>query len=182
MYRTIIDLLKLNVSDATNNWDLNIGLALMAYRSAVQASTLYTPYFLLYEREMRLTLDVIYRPPERDQWRTEYAIEVRKTLAQAYDVARDYLQLAHKRQTDYYDRCTRGKRFKLGESVWLHTPVLEKGVAPKFHEPWTGLFKVKKQLSDVTYEIQDMANKTSKVVHFDGLKRATVKPRVHKLS
>ena len=41
---------------------------------------------------------------------------------------------------------------------------------------------MKKQLSDVTYEIQDMANKTSKVVHFDCLKRATVKPRVHKLS
>ena len=27
-----------------------------------------------------------------------------------------------------------------------------------------------------------MANKTSNVVHFDRMKRATVKPRVHKLS
>ena len=66
--------------------------------------------------------------------------------------------------------------------MWLHTPVLEKGVAPKFQEPWTGPLKVKKQLLDVKYEIQDMANKTSKVVHFDRLKQATVKPRVHKLS
>ena len=66
--------------------------------------------------------------------------------------------------------------------MWLLTPVLEKGVAPKFHEPWTGPFKVKKQLSDVTYEIQDIRNKTSKVVHFDRLKRAIVKPRVHKVS
>ena len=154
----------------------------MAYRSAVQASTGYTPYFLLYGREMRLPLDVIYRPPERDQSRTDYAIEVCKTLDQAYEVARDHLQLVHKRQKDYYDRRTRGKRFKQGESVWLHTPVLEKGVAAKFHEPWTRPFKVKKQLSDVIYEIQDMANKTSKVVNFDRLKRATVKPRVHKLS
>ena len=70
MNRTIIDLLKLNVRDATNKWDLNIGLTFMAYRSAVQASTGYTPYFLLYGREMRLPLDVIYRPPERDQSRT----------------------------------------------------------------------------------------------------------------
>ena len=65
--------------------------------------------------------------------------------------------------------------------MWLHTPVLEKSVASKFHEPWTGPFKVKKQPSDVIYEIQDIANKTNKVVHFDRLKRATVKPRVHKL-
>ena len=60
--------------------------------------------------------------------------------------------------------------------------LLEKSVAPKFHEPWRGQIKVKKQLSDVTYKIPDMANKTSKVVHFDRLKRATVKPRVHILS
>ena len=72
----------------------------MAYRSAVQASTGYTSYFLLYGQEMRLPLDVIYRLPERDQSQTEYAIEVRTTLDQAYDVARDYLQLAHKRQKD----------------------------------------------------------------------------------
>ena len=72
----------------------------MAYRSAVQASTSYTSYFLLYGREMRLPLEVIYHPPERDHSRTEYAIEVRKTLDQAYDVSRDNLQLAHKRQKD----------------------------------------------------------------------------------
>ena len=115
--RTIIYLLQLNVRDATNKWDLNIGLALMAYRSAVQASTGYVPYFLLYGREMRLPLDVIYRPAERYQSRTEYAIEVRKTLDQAYDVPRDHLQLAHKRQKDNFDYRTRGKRFKQGESV-----------------------------------------------------------------
>ena len=100
MNRTIIDLLKLNVRDATNNWDLSIGLTLIAFRSAVQASTGYTPYFLVYGREMRLPLDVIYRPPECDQSRTDYVIEVRNTVDQAYEVALDHLQLAHKRQKD----------------------------------------------------------------------------------
>ena len=98
MNRTIIDLFKLNVRDATNNWELNIGLAVIVYRRAVQASTGYTPYFLLYEREMRLPLDVIYRLHERDQSQTEYSIKVRKTLVQAYDVAGYILQLSHKRQ------------------------------------------------------------------------------------
>ena len=83
MNRTIINLLELKVCDATNNWDMNIGLALMAYRSAVQTSTGYTPYFLLYGREIRLFLDLMYPPPDCDQARTEYAIEVRKTLDQA---------------------------------------------------------------------------------------------------
>ena len=66
--------------------------------------------------------------------------------------------------------------------MWLHTSVLEKGVPPKFHEPWKKTFKVTKQLSDVKYEIQTIANKTSIKVHFDRLKCATVRPRVYKLS
>ena len=53
---------------------------------------------------MRLHLDVIYRPPERDHSHTEYAIEVGKTLDILYDVAGDHLQFAHKRQKYYYDR------------------------------------------------------------------------------
>lgn len=34
---------------------------------------------------MRLLNDVIYRLPKRDQSRTNYAIDVRKTLNQMYD-------------------------------------------------------------------------------------------------
>ena len=36
-------------------------------------------------------------------------------------------------------------------------------------------------MSDVTYEIADLAKKTKKIVHFDRLK-ASVKPRTHALS
>ena len=63
MNRTIIELLKLNVANPTDNWDLELGLCLMAYRSAVQSSTGYTSYYLLYGKEMRLPLDIMYRPP-----------------------------------------------------------------------------------------------------------------------
>ena len=61
MNRTIIELLKLNVSHPTDNWDLELGLCLMAYRSAVQFSAGYTSYYLLYGKEMRLPLDIMYR-------------------------------------------------------------------------------------------------------------------------
>ena len=131
---------------------------------------------------MRLPHDIIYRPPSQDLSRTQYAQEIRRLLERAYDTARSKLQLAHERQKDYYDRRTRGERFKPGDSVWLWSPAVKTGIAPKFHEPWTGPYKVTKRLSDVTYEILDVARKSKKVVHFDGLKKATVKPRAHILS
>ena len=77
MNRTIIELLKLNVSNPTDNWDLELGLCSMAYRSAMQSSTGYTSYYLLYEKEMRLPLDIMYRSPGTEQTRTEYVSELR---------------------------------------------------------------------------------------------------------
>ena len=62
--RTIMELLALNTSNPTDNWDVDLGIILMAYRSAVRSSTGYTPYILLHGREMRLPLDIIYRPPD----------------------------------------------------------------------------------------------------------------------
>ena len=37
-------------------------------------------------------------------------------------------------------------------------------------------------MSDVTYEIADLAKTTKKIVHFDRLTKASVKPRTHALS
>ena len=116
---TLVELLSLNVPNPTDNWDLDLGLTLMAYCSAVQSSTGFTPYFLLYGKEMRLPLYIIYRFPSQDLSRTQYAQEIRRVLERAYDTARSKLQLSHERQKDYYDRRTRGERFKTGDSVWL---------------------------------------------------------------
>ena len=121
MNRTLIELLALNVANPTENWDLNLGLVLIAYRSAVQSSTGFTPYFMLFGREMRLPLDVMYRPPEAMYNRYEYPSEVRKTLTDAYERARERLQLAHKRQKDYYDRRMCGLRF----SAWKPRVAME---------------------------------------------------------
>ena len=154
----------------------------MAYRSDVQFSTGYTSHYLLYGNEMRLQLDIMYRPPETEQTLTEDVRQLRTSLKDAYVTLLEKLQLAHRRQNNYYDRRIHGKHFKPNENVWLWSPVIPKGVAPKFHEPWTGPLKVTKRLSDVTYEILDVGRKTTKIVHFDPLKESIVKPFAHVLS
>ena len=129
---------------------------------------------MLFGREMRLPLDVMYRPPKASLTRFDYPNEVRNTLVDAYKRARERLHLAHKRQKDYYDRRMSGIRFAHGDLVWLWSPVVEKGVAPTFHEPWTGPYTVTLRLSDITCEIQDQAKRKTKIVHFDRLKKATL--------
>ena len=94
---------------------------------------------------MRLRIDIMYRSPNQEVTRSQYAQEVRDTLQNAYRAAREKLLVAHIRQKDYYDRRTQGTRYSVGDSVWLWSPVPKKGVAPKFHEPWTGPFEVSKR-------------------------------------
>ena len=176
MNRLLIELLALNVTNPTENWDLNLGLVLIAYRSAVQFLTGFTSHFMLFGREIRLPLNVMYLPPEGTYTRYDYPSEVRKALTDAYERARELLHLAHKRQKDYYDRRTCGSRFFHNSFVWLWSPVVEKGVAPKFHEPWTGPYKVITRLSDITYDIHDEAKNKTKIVDFGRLKKATLSP------
>ena len=58
-YNTIALIAK----DAQETWDLRIGLALMAIRSAAQSNTGYSQHFLLFGREMRLPADMDYDVP-----------------------------------------------------------------------------------------------------------------------
>ena len=93
--RTIIKLLKLNLANPTENYDLEISLMLMAYRSAVQSSTNFTSYYLLYGREMRLPLDIIYRLPVAETSLAENANDVRRTLERTYEMVSNEMHLAH---------------------------------------------------------------------------------------
>ena len=83
MNRTLIELLVLNVTNPTENWDLKLGLVLIANRSTIQSSTGFSQHFMLFGPEMRLPLDVMYRPPEGIYTRYDYPSEVRKTLTYA---------------------------------------------------------------------------------------------------
>ena len=167
---TLIDLIALSTRDAQNNWDLQLGVVLMAYRSSVHASTGFTPFSLMFGSEMRVPLEIMFGGrPNQPRTHVEAIDRLRDTLQSSYELARTRMQTSHKRQKDYYDRNTTGNRYKIGDKEWLFAPALKKSECAKFHIAWTGPWTVLNQLSDVTYRIKDNTGKM-KVVHFDRLK------------
>ena len=92
----LIELYVFNFENSSTNWNINLDLVLIEYWSAVKSSTKFTHYFMLFCSKMRVSLDVIYRPPDPFNTRFDYPNEVRKALADAYDQARERLHLAHK--------------------------------------------------------------------------------------
>ena len=171
--RTLLNLLSIAAREDTCNWDSYIPLLMFAYRTSVQESTGCTPYQLVFGREVRLPIDVMFGLPPHDPPTeiNKYAMGLRLRLDRAYRQVREYMGLQQRRQKVHYDKLCNGKPFKIGDVVWLHCPAVPRGKSPKLHCYWQGPYIIHKVLSDILYQIQHRNNKRkSMVVHFNRLK------------
>ena len=170
MNRTLIDTIALVAKDAKEHWDLRIGLALMAIRSAVQSSTGLSPHFLLFGREMRLPADLVYETVQEESVSPiESVTQLRGTLRTVHETVIANMGCKQKHQNDYYDRLTHGVRYNKGDHVWLlnKNPNL---LNNKFHDRWLGSYEVLSRRSDLVYDIRDPNTGKIKRVHFNLLK------------
>ena len=174
--RTLFSMLSTCTHDNPFDWEHHLRKVCMAYNSSVQSSTGYTPFYLMLGRQAQLPVDIIYRPSCTDLQSASpptsaYASELQNRLLRAFDLVRDHTSMHHERQKAFYDRKVYGKLYTPGDSVWLYSPVPQRGTSRKLYHPWTGPFKVVKKISDVTYRIQQQQGKrVRKIVHFDRLK------------
>lgn len=79
---TFLNLLKYDAS----NWDLHLPLLMLAYRTSVQESNGYTPFQLVFGRDVRLPIDVMVGlPPHSSPTELhKYALELRLHLDRTY--------------------------------------------------------------------------------------------------
>ena len=137
----------------------------------MQPTTGFTPFFLMYGRQAKLPVDIMYGDPESDATTsTEYASKLRSTLQNSYEIVRTKMKAELKREKEFYDEKVHGKPFEVDDLVWLHSPVVGKGKSKKFHCSWQGPYRVIKKLSDSTYRIKQFPRGKRTVVHFDRLK------------
>eukprot|EP00731_Ephydatia_muelleri_P024551 Em0016g822a len=99
------------------NWDLCIPTVMLAYRTSVQESTGCTPYFLLFGREARLPVDVMFGlpPSVTPQPVHQYSKDLRVRLNIAYE-----RNSTRKKVVVHFDRlkaCARGGTFEQGTTA-----------------------------------------------------------------
>ena len=170
--RTLINMLSLAVTDQQASWENHLPTVCMAYNTSVQTTTRHTPFFLMFGRQARLPVDIMFGSPTPVPTpTTDYVQNLKETLEKSYQLARVRMGLSLKRQKDLYDQRIHGHPYQPGDLVWLHCPAVPKGCSKKLYRPWKGPFRVLRSIGNTTYHIKDVKSPRKKVyVHFNRLK------------
>jgi len=160
------------VSENHRDWDQLLPAIAFAYRTSVQESTKFTPYYLLHGREARIPADLIYGPPpepEQTPDLPQFVEEQQRTLRDAFSLVRQHLGHAARRRKRDYDLRARPRHFATGSWVWVYTPRRKMGRYPKWQSLYQGPFLVIKQLGPVNYLVQRSPKSNPWTVHVDKL-------------
>ena len=125
-----------------------------------------TPAELLFGRNLRLPIDLLYGRPEDEYIAdTEYVIKLSNQIERVHHHAGQNIRVATDRMKHYYDTGSNSQTLEPGQHVWLHNPKRKKGVSPKLSRSWEGSYTVTERLNDVLYCIQQSPRAKQKVVH-----------------
>ncbi|CAF1356211.1 unnamed protein product [Didymodactylos carnosus] len=137
-----------------SNWDIKLPQLAFAMRTAIHDSTGESPAFLMFGREPRLPLDVLFGLNNRTSDRHVNNREVRNyrdrlisNLLPAFDFVRQNLEIAQQNQRSNYNQHRKDVHFKVGDLVMMATTVgnaLSKWKAPKLEPRWIGPFQITK--------------------------------------
>ena len=170
--RTLLNMLATHCKDHPWDWEQHIRKVCMAYNTSVHSTTNYTPFYLMFGRQARLPVDVMFgSPPTDSKSPSEYAVSLKKQLTSAYETVRRTCKTQHDRQKELYDKKIHGNPFVAGDWVWVLNPKVPKNSTKKLFHPWQGPYKVVKQISEGVYRIQALnGTRRRQVVHFNRLK------------
>ncbi len=170
--RTLLAMLSIAAGEDECNWDLHLPKLMFAYRTSVQETTRSTPFSLMFGREVKLPIDLMFPLPEQPPTsHTQYARLLKDHLQTSYEQVRKHMGVQQRRQKEVFDIKPGGAGYKVGDLVWMHSPAVPCEHSRKLHRPWQGPFVVRKEINDVVYRIQRLAPARQRlVVNFNRLK------------
>ena len=100
--QTLIRSLTKMTQESPDDWDVHLPTVLLGYRATIQASTRYTPFYLLHGREMSLPIPNLARIPAPDVGyedpTAQAVVDNLKPLTKAWATAKANIEAAQERQ------------------------------------------------------------------------------------
>lgn len=163
------------VASDHSNWDQVLPFVTYAYNTAAQATTGFSPYFLLYGREPCNTLDTIlqYKPDESE---TTPLSEAARHAEECRQLARSFSTEDQWQQQSRQPGARSAPEFSPGSLVWLRVPATAPGRSSKLLAKYIGPYRILEQTSPVNYAVEpltpstDLRHRGRELVHASRLK------------
>ena len=171
-HRTLAAMLTMYCEKNQSEWDIYLPQVMMAYRSSRQASTLQTPYKMLFGRELVMPLQAVTPRPASDDAPIDvssYLENLKQNLAEIHSNVRGTLKKSSLHQKRNYDLHAKKRALPVGQLVWAHEPVRRVGICSKLTSPWKGPYVVVRRLDDLHYLVKKSRIQGPKVYHVDKL-------------
>jgi transposase InsO family protein len=148
------------------NWDAYLQSAAFAYRTSVVDGIQESPFYLVYGRDARLPVDVIYGPYREIQHDVSvHRTQLTRTLHRAYSVLLQNADASAARRKVTYDASHRDVHYDVGSLVIVWAPVRRKGRSAKLMMHWTGPWRVLRQHSPVNFVVRRLSDNVERTVH-----------------
>ncbi|CAG2235679.1 unnamed protein product [Mytilus edulis] len=144
MNRTIAQTLRTLVAKDQSNWHKLIPSVMMALRMSTNTeSTGYSPFQMLFGKEMNLPFDISVQPKDGMSKTAKNHLETLiDRLKIVKDIAKTSVENSQEKTKNRYDKKAEAPKFRVGDYVMLQSMKVPKGLSPKLHPKWDGPFYV----------------------------------------
>jgi len=117
-HKTMNSILAKTVDEHQRDWDQQLSFVMAADRATRYEGTNYSPNLLVFGREVRVTLDLMYGPPEEDVENYDSFVGERRTrMTIAFAEVRSTLRQNAERNKRYYNLSVTPKVYEAGQWV-----------------------------------------------------------------
>ena len=139
--------------DKNMDWVKCLPIALYAIRLTPSVATSYSPFALVHGRNMPSPVDLLHAGWLEKQCENSSVSEWISDLCERIEFLREKavwnLDRNSKKRKKLYDRCSRERKFEIGESVLWRAI----GMPGKLQDSWLGPYTIEEILSPVSYRI-----------------------------
>ena len=173
--------------DDQRNWDEKINTVLMGYRASQQASTKHSPYFMLFQKHMRLPIDSEVQTPSqvpKEEDRVDLDGVIQSLIAsreQVFQKAEGNITSAQKQQKETYDRKHLPGEIAIGTHVLLENTAQKQRKGGKLEPAWLGPYTINRCVGKGLYELCKDGKVVKKKVNTARLKIYRKRPRENDL-
>lgn len=141
-------------------WPKFLSGIMMSFRKSISAnSTEFSPFFLMFGKEMRLPFDIELQPKDNMAGDAKlYIQEFMSNLKIYHKIAKENELYHQQKNKEKYDKTAKVPDFKLGDQVLMSIHQIPKGLTAKLYDKAQGPYRIVRLGPNYTYELKRLSD------------------------